>query len=375
MPICSDLSCSSPGAVDAALREHESCEGPGCESDGVASFGPASWTKSNDIGQLIRIASCRPALHLERPRRAERLPVTSPQTWQPWTTWTIVSRTVARRGRRAGAARAATTAIATASTTEPAAWRASVDAPRHVAGSRGTTDPAADYCHPRARALDPRRPPLPRARARSAGSPSSPSASLASLRAADAALERLHRPRHRLRPRAASILERDFGERPDGVFTVVFRAHPSDRRCARASSGGSRAAARARAHRPRATAPGRRRRALRRASTRRSTSSTRRATRPTLRRALARRARARYVTGQPAIQHDLEPILSSDLRRGEAIALPIALLVLARRARPLARRARSRSCSRPARSRRRSPSSTRSRTRSRWSATSRTSSS
>ncbi len=35
-----------------------------------------------------------------------------------------------------------------------------------------------------------------------------------------------------------------------------------------------------------------------------------------------------YVTGAPAIQHDLDPIFSRDLRRGEAIALPIALAVL-----------------------------------------------
>jgi putative drug exporter of the RND superfamily len=35
-----------------------------------------------------------------------------------------------------------------------------------------------------------------------------------------------------------------------------------------------------------------------------------------------------YVSGAPAIQHDLEPIFSNDLRRGETIALPIALLVL-----------------------------------------------
>jgi uncharacterized membrane protein YdfJ with MMPL/SSD domain len=35
-----------------------------------------------------------------------------------------------------------------------------------------------------------------------------------------------------------------------------------------------------------------------------------------------------YVTGQPAIQHDLDPIFSSDLAKGESIALPIALLVL-----------------------------------------------
>ena len=35
-----------------------------------------------------------------------------------------------------------------------------------------------------------------------------------------------------------------------------------------------------------------------------------------------------YVTGQPAIQHDLDPIFSSDLAEGESIALPIALIVL-----------------------------------------------
>ena len=35
-----------------------------------------------------------------------------------------------------------------------------------------------------------------------------------------------------------------------------------------------------------------------------------------------------YVTGQAAIQHDLDPIFSKDLRKGELIALPIAVLVL-----------------------------------------------
>jgi RND superfamily putative drug exporter len=46
-------------------------------------------------------------------------------------------------------------------------------------------------------------------------------------------------------------------------------------------------------------------------------------------RAIGRPAGARaYVTGAPAIQHDLDPIFNDDLRRGEAIALPIALLVL-----------------------------------------------
>ena len=35
-----------------------------------------------------------------------------------------------------------------------------------------------------------------------------------------------------------------------------------------------------------------------------------------------------YVSGQPAIQHDLDPIFGHDLARGESIALPIALAVL-----------------------------------------------
>ena len=37
---------------------------------------------------------------------------------------------------------------------------------------------------------------------------------------------------------------------------------------------------------------------------------------------------AAYVSGQPAIQHDLDPIFSRDLAKGESIALPIALAVL-----------------------------------------------
>ena len=34
------------------------------------------------------------------------------------------------------------------------------------------------------------------------------------------------------------------------------------------------------------------------------------------------------VTGQPAIQHDLDPVFSSDLRNGEKVAVPFALLIL-----------------------------------------------
>jgi uncharacterized membrane protein YdfJ with MMPL/SSD domain len=37
---------------------------------------------------------------------------------------------------------------------------------------------------------------------------------------------------------------------------------------------------------------------------------------------------AAYVSGQAAIQHDLDPIFSRDLKKGESIAIPIALVVL-----------------------------------------------
>lgn len=48
-----------------------------------------------------------------------------------------------------------------------------------------------------------------------------------------------------------------------------------------------------------------------------------------LRRALAgRRFPVAYVTGEPAIQHDVIPILASDLHRGEIIAVPVALILL-----------------------------------------------
>ena len=127
--------------------------------------------------------------------------------------------------------------------------------------------------------------------------------------------------------RARVILARAFGERPDGVFTVIFRVrNPSDR------------ALRTRLERRLAAA-------ARRVPTGHAaelqagggvlygdidtTLDLQHAKGYTtvLRRAL-RGSPAALVTGQPAIQHDLEPILSSDLRRGEEIALPIALAVL-----------------------------------------------
>ncbi len=100
--------------------------------------------------------------------------------------------------------------------------------------------------------------------------------------------------------RVRTILQDHFGDRSDGSFTVVFRvADSSDPALyARLQADVDRAAhvvptakATALVGRPAGTS-------------------------------------ATYVTGAAAIQHDLDPIFGQDLARGEAIALPIALLVL-----------------------------------------------
>ncbi len=123
--------------------------------------------------------------------------------------------------------------------------------------------------------------------------------------------------------RARQILERDFGERPDGVFTVVFRAQRSSRAdLQRKLDHVSRLVPTGHASQLRTGAGvlyGEVDTTLDLQHAKRYTSA--------LRRALAGTPQA-YVTGQPAIQHDLEPVLSQDLIRGETIALPIALAVL-----------------------------------------------
>src|SRR5881398_3492318 len=123
--------------------------------------------------------------------------------------------------------------------------------------------------------------------------------------------------------RARVVLQRDFGERPDGVFTVVVRG-----------TRGQRALVQRRLDTAATLVP--HAHASRVAVGRGvlygeidSTLDLQQAKGYTvrLRRALAGSPHA-YVTGQPAIQHDLEPVLATDLHRGEAIALPIALAVL-----------------------------------------------
>jgi len=130
--------------------------------------------------------------------------------------------------------------------------------------------------------------------------------------------------------RARTILERHFGDRSDGAFTVVFRLRDGVDR-----------AAYVRLQRDLDSAA----RVVPDSTARRLVPASREIVYgdivSTLRLAKAKgysddlyRALPHgegvqsYVTGQAAIQHDLDPIFSKDLRKGEMIALPIAVLVL-----------------------------------------------
>jgi uncharacterized membrane protein YdfJ with MMPL/SSD domain len=130
--------------------------------------------------------------------------------------------------------------------------------------------------------------------------------------------------------RAASALARGFGERPEGTFTVVFRVEHSSGKAVQARL-------RQRLERAAAVLPGGRLGVVRAgggvvSGDLETTLDLQRAKGYTerLRATLAGQDGPRaLVTGQPAIQHDLDPQLASDLRRGEALAIPLALVVLA----------------------------------------------
>lgn len=130
--------------------------------------------------------------------------------------------------------------------------------------------------------------------------------------------------------RAASVLARDFGERPEATFTVVFRVRDSsDRELQRRL--------RIRLGRAAQVIPGGRVGSLRVGpgvvyGELESTLGLQQAKRYTesLRHELRDSGGPKaLVSGQPAIQHDLDPQLASDLRRGELLAIPLAVLVLA----------------------------------------------
>jgi uncharacterized membrane protein YdfJ with MMPL/SSD domain len=127
---------------------------------------------------------------------------------------------------------------------------------------------------------------------------------------------------------AQTILARHFHERPDGTFTVVFVVRKPSGRALGALQRRLQAAARA--------VPGGHATALRsgegivygEVATALDLQHAKGWT-VALRRALRKPGvPASLVTGEPAIQHDLDPILSADLRRGATVALPVALLVL-----------------------------------------------
>jgi RND superfamily putative drug exporter len=128
--------------------------------------------------------------------------------------------------------------------------------------------------------------------------------------------------------RASRLLGAGFGEKPEGTFVVVFDVRRPTKRLDRELEARLASAAR--------DVPGGRPGPLRRgagieygdvatpfrlARAKRYTDDLRRA----LRDDPGPRA---WVTGQPALQHDVDPILRSDLRRAELVAVPIALAIL-----------------------------------------------
>jgi RND superfamily putative drug exporter len=125
---------------------------------------------------------------------------------------------------------------------------------------------------------------------------------------------------------ARQLLATRFGERPDGTFTVVFRTsrvgQAERERLRRRVAAAATAVPRSRlgaVH----TEPGI---VFLDVATPYDLQHAKGYT-ALLRTRLAGSPRA-YVTGQPAIQHDLDPVFAHDLHRGEAIAVPLTLLVL-----------------------------------------------
>jgi putative drug exporter of the RND superfamily len=130
--------------------------------------------------------------------------------------------------------------------------------------------------------------------------------------------------------RARTILQQHFGDRSDGEFLVVYRtpSRPSRVELGALQAGLVRAA--------RVVPSGRAGPLVRGSDTvwYGSVTSTlplakAKGRTPEVLRALRPPAGVHgFATGQAAIQHELDPIFKQDLRKGESIALPIALLVL-----------------------------------------------
>jgi uncharacterized membrane protein YdfJ with MMPL/SSD domain len=129
--------------------------------------------------------------------------------------------------------------------------------------------------------------------------------------------------------RAREILEQRFGDRSDGEFLVIFRV--------REGTAGVRPKLERSIRRAAEAVPHGKPTALREAGGvvyGTILSNLELADAKEYTDAILRRLRPQppgveaYVSGQAAIQHDLDPIFSEDLKKGESIAIPIALLVL-----------------------------------------------
>jgi len=130
---------------------------------------------------------------------------------------------------------------------------------------------------------------------------------------------------------ARELLEQHFGELPEGSFTVVFQVRdardPGLRsRLQEVVDGAARSVA---TGSPTPLSAAGRHVLYGYVQTRLDLAGAKQAT-PAIVRAIGTPpgVERAYVTGAGPIQHDLDPIFSQDLKRGEAIALPVALLVL-----------------------------------------------
>src|SRR6266536_5534864 len=131
--------------------------------------------------------------------------------------------------------------------------------------------------------------------------------------------------------RARTILERHYGDRSDGAFTVVFKvrdATDAELR-ARLQAGLVRAAKRVPSGEPRRLVPGGEHVLYGDIVSTLSIADAKNYTDDVLNALPRGDGVMPYVTGQAAIQHDLDPIFNEDLKKGELlIAIPIALLIL-----------------------------------------------
>jgi RND superfamily putative drug exporter len=129
--------------------------------------------------------------------------------------------------------------------------------------------------------------------------------------------------------RARSLLERRFGERPDGSFQLVFRVdRVTPAAQARAARAVREAAAAVPGGKPGPVTALRGRLLFGVVATDLGLADAKARTEQVLQIARRDGPGQAYVSGAGPIQHDLDPIFSQDLRKGESIAIPIALLVL-----------------------------------------------